>query len=65
LQLPEGGRVQSSFNPQTSLWAIIKHYEQTQKLNFTTNEGPVEGSKDKTPVYKQPVINFTNKEVRY
>jgi tether containing UBX domain for GLUT4 len=63
LQLPEGGRVQGVFNPQTSLWAIITHYEQNLKQNFTKNEGPVEGSKDKTPVYKQPVINFTNREI--
>jgi len=52
------------FNPQTSLWSIITQYEQTLKQNFTKNESPAEGSKDKTPFYKQPVINFTNKEVR-
>src|SRR5438105_3249751 len=64
LQLPEGGRIQSSFSPQVTLWEIITHFEKNhQNINLTRQQGVAEGSKDKKLFYKQPVINFTNKEV--
>jgi len=66
LQLPEsegGGRLSDKFPSSTSLWLILRKYEdavagdQTKKLNLTQRGVPTGGDGQGRLVYEQPCLN--------
>jgi len=63
LQTPKNERLVGKFPPPTSLWDILRYWEQEKGLNFTTDSDILPDSPDKVRVYMQPVITYTTKEI--